>query len=395
MAENIREYRIKINGLEESQQLVEALVDKLIQLETKLNALSSTTINISGNVTTTETTRGGGGRRNTEELSTEERLLEQIEKIQQRIEEARNREYENLVNQKQILKDTRKEMESSAAQQRLEADNYGETLNGLRAKLVDLKKVIGGTNTTDEGFEKLIAEANVLNDRIKAIEQSYGVFGRNVGNYTNSIIEALSTIKISVNGTDREFGSAREASRELGNELKSMALNGKQGTKEFQELQKIVLQLDSALKDATKSSVAMDNMLDMVQGFTALGSVTQGFSSLFGVDNSAIEEQIKTLVSLQNVLQGIEQIRQQMMSQEGLGGVLSKGSDKIDKFVNKLFGVSEATSGVTNATSAATNATINCFCKGCNNRYKGIKRCFKGYWYWCSNRTCFVAYRWH
>ena len=357
MAENIREYRIKINGLEESQQLVEALVDKLIQLETKLNALSSTTINISGNVTTTETTRGGGGRRNTEELSTEERLLEQIEKIQQRIEEARNREYENLVNQKQILKDTRKEMESSAAQQRLEADNYGETLNGLRAKLVDLKKVIGGTNTTDEGFEKLIAEANVLNDRIKAIEQSYGVFGRNVGNYTNSIIEALSTIKISVNGTDREFGSAREASRELGNELKSMALNGKQGTKEFQELQKIVLQLDSALKDATKSSVAMDNMLDMVQGFTALGSVTQGFSSLFGVDNSAIEEQIKTLVSLQNVLQGIEQIRQQMMSQEGLGGVLSKGSDKIDKFVNKLFGVSEATSGVTNATSAATNAT--------------------------------------
>ena len=88
MAENIREYRIKINGLEESQQLVDVLVDKLVQLETKLNALSSTTINISGNVTTTETTRGGGGRRNTEELSTEERLLEQIEKIQQRIEEA-------------------------------------------------------------------------------------------------------------------------------------------------------------------------------------------------------------------------------------------------------------------------------------------------------------------
>jgi len=75
-----------------------------------------------------------------------------------------------------------------------------------------------------------------------------------------------------------------------------------------------------------------------MESFTAIGQVGQGFSTLFGFDNSELEQQIAKLVALQNVLQGIEKLRQQMNTSEGIGGWFSKGSKAVDQFVAKLSG---------------------------------------------------------
>lgn len=366
--ENERIYKIVINGVEESAKAVDELVKKLGQLEEKINNLSAATVNVKvdAEIKADTSSSGGARRSNVEDLSAEERIYEQILNVEKKLEEARDDEYDDLLQKKQILKETRKERQAEAAEARLAEDNYSKTLDGMRQKLSDLKRVIGNYSIELDGqekFDELVAKTKQLNDEIKAAEKSYGTFGRNVGNYAEGVAEGIesaqrnmTSFKVVVNGVTREYGSAKEASRDLNNELKSMAVNGQQGTEEFKNLRQTLLQLESAMNDAKMSSQWMDNLFDTMQSFTALGSVTQGFSSLFGLDNSAINEQIQKLVSLQSVLQGIEKIQQQMQTKEGIGALLSKGNEKIDSLVSKLFGVKKANQEVATATSAATNS---------------------------------------
>ena len=91
-----------------------------------------------------------------------------------------------------------------------------------------------------------------------------------------------------------------------------------------------------------------------MEGLIALGSTAEGFASLFGFDNGAIEETIQKLVALQNILQGIEVIKRQMKTGEGIGGMFAKGDAAIDSFTKKLFGVNTAAK-TTNATLATTS----------------------------------------
>ena len=93
------------------------------------------------------------------------------------------------------------------------------------------------------------------------MEQAYGQFGRNVGNYADGVAQGMQKITINVGGVVREFDNAKQASKTLGNELKTMAVNGEQGTKAFKDMQKAVAQLNSDIKDATVSSKAMPNLV--------------------------------------------------------------------------------------------------------------------------------------
>ena len=88
-----------------------------------------------------------------------------------------------------------------------------------------------------------------------------------------------------------------------------------------------VKQLESSVKDAGKP---MDALLDSMQSIVAIASTAEGFASMFGFDDTAIEETIKKLVSLQNVLQGLQTIQNQMKAQEGIGMLLTKGNKAID-----------------------------------------------------------------
>lgn len=367
--ENERIYRIVINNVEESAKAVDELVKKLEKLEEKINNLSAASINVkvdTDDIKTDTSTSGGARRSNVEDLSAEERIYEQILNTEKKIQEARDDEYDDLLQKKQLLKDIQKERKAEAAEARLAENSYANTLDGMRQKLSDMKRVLGNWNIElqgEEKFDELVAKTKELSDTIKKTEQNYGTFGRNVGNYAEGVasgIEAaeknMKGFKVTVNGVTKEYASAREASRDLNNELKTMSANGQQGTEEFKNLRETVLQLESAFNDAKMSSQFMDGLFDTLQSFTALGSITQGFSSLFGFDNSAVEEQIRKLVALQSVLQGIEKLQQQMQTKEGIGSLLSKGNEKIDSLVSKLFGVKKANQEVATATSAATNS---------------------------------------
>ena len=345
MADNKKTYTIQINGIEQSIKQVDALSDALQFLDKKIKELESRSVSV------TSSSNGGGGNRSAE-LNTEDKLLKQIQSTEQQIRDARREDYQSLLAQKDILKETKEIQEERAAAERISSGNYGNTMKGLKQELSDIKKVMQTTDLGDEKFQELTQRAGELTNKLKELETAYGQFGRNVGNYA-SAAEGFKSIQVNIGGVIREFENAREASRTLNNELKTMAVNGQTDTEEFKNLRQAVMQMESAMNDAKKP---MDDLMDAMESFTAIASVSEGISALFGVDDSEIQRSIQKLVALQNVLKGIETINKQLETGEGIGSWLSKGSAMADKMAASIIGVGKASKTATVATKALGTA---------------------------------------
>lgn len=350
MADNKKIYTIQINGIDQSIKQVDALSDAIQFLDAKIKELESKKVNLDVDTTTKDTSSKDTSR--ISNLQTEDKLLKQIKNTEQQIANARREDYARLQAEKDILKEITNEQKKRAAAERLTANNYSNTMAGMKQELADVKTVRNFTDVTSQEFDKLTQRALQLTNQLKELDEETGQFGRNVGNYGNS----MQQVNIQVGNTVRTFANAREASRTLNMELKSMALNGQKGSEAYEELDEAVKKLNSDLKDVTKSSQAMDDLLDTMESFTALGSIGTGFSALFGFDNDEIQKSIQRLMALQNILKGIETIRQQMKTGEGIGDLLSRGSDKIDNFVAGITGAKKGAEGLTMASRTATLA---------------------------------------
>lgn len=283
--------------------------------------------------------------------------MKEIEKTEKRIADARGEEYQSLLAAKEQLKDVKNIQSQIAAKERLFNDQYDlNTLEGIKAKLKDIKTVMNTVDIDSDMFSSLVKSANDLNTKLKQVEESYGQYGRNVGNYKSALdgaADASNKIRISVNGQIKEFDNVRQALKGLTNELKNLTINGKENTQEFKELEKAyhefykaTLRANSAVSDLQASSKGMDAMFDAFTSLSAIGQIGGGLQGLFGIDG--IDETIQKLMSLQSIVSGLEQIKQQLNTGEFLGGYFNNASDSIDKFVNKLFGIKDTSDKVQN-----------------------------------------------
>ena len=281
--------------------------------------------------------------------------MKEIEKTEKRIADARGEEYQSLLAAKEQLKEVKNIQSQIAAKERLFNDQYDlNTLEGIKSKLKDIKTVMNTVDIDSDMFSSLVKSANDLNTKLKQVEESYGQYGRNVGNYKSaldSVADSNNKIRISVNGQIKEFDNVRQALKSLTNELKNLSINGKENTKEFEELSKAyhefykaTLRANSAVGDLKASSKGMDAMFDAFTSLSAIGQIGGGIQGLFGIDG--IDETIQKLMSLQSIVSGIEQIKQQLNTGEFLGGYFNKASESIDKFVNNLFGIKDTSDKV-------------------------------------------------
>lgn len=283
--------------------------------------------------------------------------MKEIEKTEKRIADARGEEYQSLLAAKEQLNEVKNIQSQIAAKERLFNDQYDlNTLEGINAKLKDIKTV---TNTVDIGsdmFSSLMNSANDLNTKLNQVKESYGQSARKVGDYKSALDDAADAsekIRISVNGQIKEFDNVRQAEKSLKNEIYNLTVNGKENTQQFNELSKTyhefykaVLRAKSAVGDLQASSKGMDAMLDAFTSLSAIGQIGGGLQGLFGIDG--IDETIQKLMSLQSIVSGLEQIKQQLNTGEFLGGYFNNASDSIDKFVNKLFGIKDTSDKVQN-----------------------------------------------
>lgn len=336
MANGVKTFSIKINGIDTSIDAVKSLEKELFNLEQRIAAVSKQAVNVKSS---------GGGysggstkASNVSSLSEEEKLEKQILQTEAKREAYSKEIYQNYLASKEALSETVKDQKQIAASERLQAKNYSNTMAGMKQELADIKQVMQTVDLGDsDTFQKLTQRANELNEKLKEIKESYGQFGRNVGNYGDAFKD-LQKVTITVNGVEREFKNATVASRTLNKELDALQINGKGNTNQANELRKAIKRLNSEIKDATISCKAMDTAMDFMQSFTAMASIGQGFSALFGIDDQEITRSMQKLLALQNMLKGIEEIRRMMATEEGFGKILARSNDAIDKFTNKLFG---------------------------------------------------------
>ena len=352
MADNKKIYSIQINGIDQSIKQVDALSDALQFLDKKIKELESRSVSI------TSSNNGGGGNR-TAELNTEDKLLKQIQSTEQQIRDARREDYQSLLAQKDILKDITDEAKQRAAAERLLVGSYGNTMKGLKQELSDIKTVMQTTDIGSDKFDELNKRAGELTNKLKELDQSYGQFGRNAGN-NKSAFDGFDKISVNIGGVVKEFDNLKQAAKAIRDAMGALEYNGNNDTEMYKQLEvelnkvtKAQLRLNSAMNDAKSSSQAMDDLMDTLQSFGAMGQVTQGFSALFGIDNDEIERSIQKLVALQNVMQGIEKIRQQMNTQEGIGKIFAKGFDQIDAMNFKLKRAIVSINGTGTAAKAA------------------------------------------
>jgi DNA repair exonuclease SbcCD ATPase subunit len=349
MANNTKEYKIVINGITESVDAVKSLNSQLDKLEQRMKTLSSAKVS----------TGGSSSKGSASVLSEEEAVQREINKLKQqgaqldaKIAATQNEIFKRVDATKELYKETLADQKAIAAQERLTADAYSNTMQGMKAQLADIKAVINVTDLGDSTkIEEMTKKANDLTNKLKEMEQAYGQYGRNVGNYANGVAEGLQKVRVTVGDTVREFGSAKEASRTLNNELKTMAANGQQDTEAFKQLRQTVMELESNINDAKKP---MDNLMDSMEGVMAVANAGQGIRALFGVDDTEIQKSIKNLVALQNVLKGLETINKQIQTREGVGKWIAPFTTQIDAATAKLLKFNTALLGTSKAAKVAS-----------------------------------------
>lgn len=281
--------------------------------------------------------------------------MKEIEKTEKRIADARGEEYQSLLAAKEQLKEVKNIQSQIAAKERLFNDKYDlNTLEGINAKLKDIKTVTNKADIGSDMFSSLVKSANDLNTKLNQVKESMGQSERNVGNYKSSLdgaADANEKIRISVNGQIKEYNNVRQALKSLTNEIMNLSVNGKDNTQQFKQLEKTyhefykaVLRAKSAVNDLKASSKGMDAMLDAFTSLSAIGQIGGGLQGLFGIDG--IDETIQKLMSLQSIVSGLEQIKQQLNTSEFFGGYFNNASESIDKFVNKLFGIKDTSDKV-------------------------------------------------
>ena len=150
--ENKRIYTIQINGIKESIDAVDALNKQLNELESRIKTLESANVKVGAS----SAVRGS----NTASLSEEEKLTKQIEQIDAKREAYSKEIYQNYLAAKDVLKETVNDQKQLAAAERVQADVYSNTMEGMKQKLADLKSIHFTTDISTDEFKNQTKEIN-------------------------------------------------------------------------------------------------------------------------------------------------------------------------------------------------------------------------------------------
>ena len=324
----VKQYTISINGIQQSIDAVESLNKSLDTLEKRIDALAKKNVNVS--------TSGVKSGTDTNELKQEEALLKKIDQLHKKVAETEKKEYQELLHAKEELKEYQQIAKSIAAETNLsQGINDTNTMAGMKAQLHDIKAAMQFVDVDSDKFKQMQKDANDLNNRLKEIEQGYGQYGRNVGNYANGVAEGFEKIKVAVGDSTREYDNYRQAVKDLTQERFKLSQTLGRESEEYKKVDEALKQLKSDYDDLNTSSSFMDNMLDAMQSVTALASVGVGISNLFGIDDADFKDTMQKFASLSLIMQGIEKIQLQIQERQGIfGSFFAEIGDSAKKMLN-------------------------------------------------------------
>ena len=322
-------------------------------------------------------------------LAIQKQLTQEI-KEQGRLQAALDEQYREGQKTIQQTKQDAKNLLSGAID---EAGNFTNTLAGWKAELKALKAEREGLNLTDENdvrrFKEIQERANALTTILKQVESETGNFSRNVGNYPQNVeslnrellttqrtidaitkeidsgvsgdrlskltseldiskrradelkskiqevgeqINSIPKVDVNVGGVVRQFSSMREAARQLREEYAQLVAEGKEGTKEANDLAEAYGRVATATKNATGElrsyiggTKGLNDAISIMKGVASIGSIGMGLSGLFGNKDVEATENINKLMSLSMIMSGLTKLQQEMNDKTSKWGQILAG----------------------------------------------------------------------
>ena len=357
MAKEKRIFQIQINGITESVDAVKSLNEQLRDAEGIIKNLSNAKINVkvsTGKATTTE--KVGTGTSSTDskvQLDIEKEKTKQIEMQNEALRE----QYIQREQLKQQNKETLDDIKQEAKGYVEVVDGvkeYANTLNGMSAELKDIKKELRNTDMDTDAFKELTDRAGELNEKLKKAEAAYGQLGRNVGNYTQSFLEALRqwdeekdfNVDLNISGAENSLNDLKaqliEAKRYWAN-LSPDNADFDKTAKAIKSLNQQIEDMESNLKDVGAEA----NSAFTGRFTTTIGGVEASFSNA----SEACEALRKKLVAMrvageentpmyQEIIQLVRRLSKEVMIANQQVAGMTKTTQNMGKVISVMKGLS-------------------------------------------------------
>ena len=352
-----REFTIQINGITQSVDAVKTLKSELQDCENIIKNLSNAKIDVkvsTGKATTTE--KVGTGTSSTDskvQLDIEKEKTKQIEMQTEALREQYIQREQLKQQNKEALDDIKQEAKGyvdvvDGVKQ------YANTLNGMSAELKDIKKELRNTDMGTDAFKELTDRAGELNEKLKKAEEAYGQFGRNVGNYTESVLEALRqwdeerdfNVDLNTSGAEKSLNGLKAQLREL----KQYWANLSPDNADFDKTAKAIKSLNQQIEDmesSLKDVGAEANSAFTGRFTTTIGGVEASFSNA----SEACEALRKKLVAMrvageentpmyQEIIQLVRRLSKEVMIANQQVAGMTKTTQNMGKVISVMKGLS-------------------------------------------------------
>lgn len=394
MAKEKKVFSIVINGITESVDAVKSLNEQLREAEGIIKNLSNAKINVkvsTGKATTTE--KVGTGTSSTDnkvQLDIEKEKTKQIEMQTEALREQYIQREQLKQQNKEALDDIKQE-----AKGYVEVvdgvKEYANTLNGMSAELKDIKKELRNTDMDTEAFKELTDRAGELNEKLKKAEAAYGQLGRNVGNYTQSFLEALRqwdeekdfNVDLNISGAEKSLNDLKaqliEAKRYWAN-LSPDNADFDKTAKAIKSLNQQIEDMESSLKDVgeeansaftgrftttiggveasfTNASEACEALRKKMVAMRVAGEentpmyqeiiqLVRRLSKEVRIANQQVEGMTKTTQNMGKVISVMKGLSSLAALGQGISGLFGGASEDLDKFIQKFASLTMVIAGL-------------------------------------------------
>ena len=285
---NKKVFQIEINGLTQSVDAVQALNNQLDDLEKRIKRLQNAKVEVkvSDNDTARQSNTVVSGNNSTKNqtnaLNELAKLQQQVSRQQAQAEALLTDEYREQLRQKIEISNQNKqatnEIKAQVAQQQVMTKEYANTLAGQRQYLADLKQALANTELNTEEWNRLGNEVLRVNTNVKKMEESYGVFTRNVGNYAS----AAKGFKELADGTRQYENTINGLTAKL-NDLNDTMRNLDVGSEQYRQAQNEIRDLEGQLRELKSGAEAAGNAMEEKLGVrfqTVIGGVAYTFDDV-------------------------------------------------------------------------------------------------------------------
>lgn len=250
-----------------------------------------------------------------------------------------------------------------------------KTLASMRKELSQMKKEFIHMEIGTDKWKSLRDQIFKTNNEVKSVEQSIGVFSRNVGNYTNSFLAAFdkfpASVKETLNGLKSFNSEAVTLEEKIRTVQKSMSELGgsKIDTEPYKALEEVLHNLEKESKivkdtidDAKDRTGGIKDVAEVFQDATGVVQVFAGAMSMLGGESEDTVKAIKKLQEIQTIANGMKQLSTSVQQSGALWKVwqaMLSGADKVLALLPARFRAVTAAEAATAAGARTATVAMN------------------------------------